>query len=159
MCQLAFETLRKEGDSAFAHSSVIEHQKLNGDVDKLWNAIESMTKKGGKTTCGSFEHADPRGQVHDQAFSVLRTLTLPHAAAGSPIRLVEISDAEGKQKWNGLLSKKSHKWAQMLRSQAKNQRVSDEMFYMTIEDYAEQIKYTVSVPTESHAKGGVHKEG
>lgn len=118
-----------------------------------------MTKKGGKTTCGSFEHADPRGKVHDQAFSVLRTLTLPHAAAGSPIRLVEISDAEGKQKWNGLLSKKSHKWAQMLRSQAKNQRVSDEMFYMTIEDYAEQIKYTVSVPTESHAKGGVHKEG
>ena len=114
--------------------------------------MESHLKDGAMITCGtpdgtkdgekkSDQDTNLQGLPFNHAFSIMDTLTLEDAL-GNQVRLVQLRNPWGEEKWKGPWSDSSTFWTDALREQVKHESSNDGKFFMAIKDYMEQVEYT-----------------
>lgn len=82
------------------------------------------------------------GLPYNHAFSLMGTLQLKDSD-GNQFNLLELRNPWGTEKWKGDWSDTSELWTEELREQVKYFETGDDgKFYMSIEDYFWQVKYT-----------------
>jgi len=100
-----------------------------------------MITAGSFRGSGSDQDSNENGLPFNHAFSIMRPLSV-FAEDGSEIRLVEMRNPWGEEKFNGTWSDTSENWTEDLRDQAEHFSDNDGKFYMSFEDYVKQLEYT-----------------
>ena len=111
--------------------------------------MESHVKEGAMITCGTPDGSKEGEKKTDQdtnllglpfnhAFSIMDTLTLKDEF-GNQVRLVQLRNPWGVEKWKGPWSDSSSEWTDALRKDANHESSNDGKFFMSIKDYLEQV--------------------
>ena len=127
----------------------LNHKKLieSGEGETLWEELVRKSESGHMITTGSYtgtgndQDSNEDGLPFNHAFSIMNVLTVVDDEKVEH-RLVCMRNPWGSERWKGDWSDLSGRWTESLREQADHTRVNDGKFYMSFEDYLEQLEYT-----------------
>jgi len=100
-----------------------------------------MISSGSYTGTGNDQDTNKNGLPYNHAFSIMRALEV-RTETGSKERLVEIRNPWGSESYWGDWSDSSDRWTDFMRQQVGHYTADDGKFYMSFEDYVNNMEYT-----------------